>query len=160
MIPPMAYTKEFQAQLQRWRGQHDDGLSWDMVRMGAERKAAERLRATPDRKLFDSMTAMQLEAHRLIAKAYGIITAGMGTKAQSYEVVDGGRGMGDVERGAGLMILYTDWRGYCNAQRLDAEMALDVIAGGYSIRAAARHRSKDPRTIRENLMACLDAWWG
>lgn len=156
----MAYTKEFQAQLQRWRGQHDDGLSWDMLRMGAERKAAERLRATPDRRLFDSMTAEQTEAYRLIERAYAILTAGMGTKAQSYEIVDGGRGGGDVERGAGLMVLYTEWRGYCDGQRLDANMALDVIAGGYSVRAAARLRRRDPRTIRENLMACLDAWWG
>lgn len=156
----MAYTKEFQAQLQRWRGQHDEGLSWDLVRMGAERKAAERLRATPDRRLFDSMDSMQLEAWRLIGKAYGLITAGMGSKAQSYEIVDGHPGPGDAEYGSGLMLLYTDWRKFCTAQKLDAVMALDVIFSGYSIRAAARARRKDPRTVRENLMLCLNAWWG
>lgn len=156
----MAYTKEFQAQLQRWRGQHDDGLSWDMVRMGAERKSAERLRATPDRRLFESMTAMQLEAWRLIGKAYGLITAGMGSKAQSFELVDGTPAIGNAEYGASLMLLYGDWRAFCAAHKLDAVAALDVIFCGYSVRSAARARRKDPRTVRENLIGCLDAWWG
>lgn len=154
----MAYSKEFQAQLQRWRGQHEDGLSWDLVRMGAERKGRERLRSTPDRRLFDALTAEQLEAYLAIGRAWSLMTAGLGAKVQHYGLAARGASLGDADHGAGLLRRYSAWRAYCAQHRHDAGLALAVIAEGYTLRSAARKSRKDPRTIRECLLACLDGW--
>ncbi len=156
----MAYTKEFQAELQRFRGQHDDGLAWDLIRVQGERKGQERLRSKADSRLFDAMDPDQLRAYLAIGSAFRTLTAGLGATTLRYGAAQPAAATGseDPEWLPGLLLRYGDWRTACKRDRLDADMAVDVIAGGHTLRSAALQRRKCLRSVRKQLFAALDLW--
>lgn len=143
----------------KFRDQHG-GLSWDEVKVTAERRARERVRSSPDKRLFDSMTVQQDEAFRQIGLAKMLETNGVGFRVMRFE--DTGRQTGEAaekDSQALLVAHYRVWRRECQRQRISGLMAEDVIVYGLSLRESDEGRRMRNGTAKANLFKCLDAWW-
>lgn len=132
------------------------GLTWEEVRLTAERSVKERLRSTTDKRLLDAMTPKQEKAFFNIATAHAIINAGMGAKGTDYARVKGGSG--DVDYGAALTVRYKEWVPKCKAKYVSHLMALDIIVMGMSLNESDQFRKMRHGTAKQNLMNCLDLW--
>lgn len=141
----------------KFRDRHQDGLSWDMVKVTAERKARERVRSKPDKRLFDAMTPEQEEAFYKIAYASHILTAGLGFKIMRYEDIPRSIGQG-LDEDALNLARYKAWRRLCQMRHISGLMAEDVIVYGLSLRESDEGRKMRHGTARTNLFKCLEAW--
>lgn len=141
-----------------FRDRQRGGLTWDMVRITAERQGKERIRARPDKRIFDAMTVEQEAAFCKIQTAYSVKTNGIGYKVQRFEDTGKVTGAGNVEYGAGLIAHYKAWRTLCQQRGISGLMAEDVIVFGLTLGESDAARAMRKGTAKENLFRCLDAW--
>ena len=135
------------------RSRHDGGLAWEAVRAGS-RTLRHNLRVIADKRLIDSLTDDQQAAMWFIARAYAIITQGLGARTFDPAAVRGGGG--NIEYGANAIAEYFRWATRVQRAKLDHAMAMDVIAFGHSLRDVDRNRRQQNGTCKANLLACLD----
>lgn len=138
-----------------FRNQHG-GVQWDKVKVSSSRSKNERLRSSPDKRLFDALDGAQEGAFYKIAQAHQIMTNGLGAKIQGYGHVSGGQG--DIEYGAELLRHYKLWHTLCKQRYVSPIMALDVIVFGLSLKDTDEKHKFQHGTAKKNLIQCLDFW--
>lgn len=146
----------YDAQQLKYRSYHDEGLSWDLVRIGL-RTIQARLRVIADKKLIESLDSQQQEAMYLIAAAYNMITNGLGIKTCTW-LQTPSTGHGDIHKGAALQADYFRWFANCDRNRLDPRMVLNTVADGLSLREIDRKYRQSRGKAKHNLAMCLDLW--
>lgn len=137
------------------RSRHDGGLTWEAVRVG-QRTIRHNLRVVADSRLIASLTDAQCQAMWSIARAYSMITAGLGAKCSDLSHVRGGGG--DIMYGAALIADYFTWSRAVKKKKLNHDMTMDIIAFGHSLRDIDRNRRQAKGTARKNLGLTLDLW--
>lgn len=151
-------TQGYDWQVLRHRDKHRGGIGWEMVKVTHERTAQERLRAAPDRRLLAAMDVWQGEAFLLVAKAHGLLNAGLGMQAQDMARVKGAS-LHDPAYSFALLEHYKAWKEFCKLRYLSPMMAEDVVVGGMSPHESDRLRKMKNGTAKKNLLDCLSAWW-
>jgi hypothetical protein len=135
------------------RARHDGGLIWEYVKSG-RRTIQQNLRVVADKRLIESLTDDQQAAMWFLAKAWGLLTAGVGMRTFDPSHVRGGAG--DVSYGAAIIAEYFKWAEAVLRRKLDHSMCMDVIAYGHSLRDVDRNRRQPRGTAKKNLVGCLD----
>lgn len=137
-----------------FRNAHNE-LCEDKTRGGA----VKRYRCSSDSKLFSAMSPEQEWAFLQIAKAYGIITQGLGARIGQYgERTSSGTGSGSMDHGAELLSRYAAWGRRVKDLHLSAIMALAVIVEGKTMSSVDAEYKFRNGTASRNLMSCLDVW--
>lgn len=137
------------------RARHD-ALQVEEIRSGS-RSIPVRLRVASDARLRESLTAAQEVAYDGIAKAYGMIVAGLGVYATDYSTSRGKVLSGDGH-GAAVMASYWEWRDTCRERYVSAQMAVDVVVFGMPLRACDAKHKMGTGTARGNLDKALNLW--
>lgn len=153
---PDAFGYDY-SRLHQFRDKHHGGIGWEYGKMTHERQAKLRLRSKPDIKFYRMLTGMQESALHKIQTAHQILNAGLGAKVQNFEA--GGKGTGDIEHGAMLIIHYKSWKELCKKRHISALMAEDIIILNMSLRESDKARRMGTGTAKGNLLKCLDAWY-
>lgn len=114
----------------------------------------KRRRVDHDAKLLQALGDERWEAMALIRSAYQMIAAGMGMR--TFNPFRTGGGSVNDDAGRALMQLYWKWARQVQERRLSHAMCICVCVEGMTLNGAAEAYRKDKRTIKENLVLCLD----
>jgi hypothetical protein len=137
------------------RSRHDH-LIIEEVRAG-NKSIPVRPRVASDARLRDGLTAEQELAYDSIAAAYSMIVAGLGQHATDYSA-SRGRSLSGDGYGAAVMASYWEWRDVCRERHASANMAVDIIVFGITLRQCDAKHKMATGTARKNLDKCLNLW--
>ena len=140
--------------------QHEPIEDVEIRFMGSKKKHQGKRRAA-DARMFESFTPNQEKAFIRIGRGHMLITNGIGHKSQIFVPLSRGQGGMDPEqekKDGKVITAYWAWHRECQAQKLDAAVALDVIVYGMNLTESAEARRTYRKSIRDNLIACLNVY--